>query len=304
MKIGLLSDCRIPTLPVGGHGLGRVACDLATGLHARGHTVTLYAGENSIAPDGVGLVTHDDEIARLAAIDFAADDVWLDLSHYHALSVHRPAVKQVHYIMDDECTIEPACCVVGSAFRQRQFPVSEIVPLGIDTAAIPFDAKGGDSLLYVAKMERRKGWDIALEVAAQAGMPLAMYGELFLYGAPTPEQWRGTIDDNAELYRILGSAQAFLAPYRDDAGGRVLLEAQAAGTPVLTFGDVGCVSHVGHGVSGYVCHNDAEMVEAIRDVPYLRREQARAWVVAHHDMKVMIDKIEALLVRAADGGRW
>lgn len=304
MRVGLLSDTRVPTVPVGGHGLGRVACDLATGLHARGHTVTLCAGPDSIAPDGVALVTHEDEVARIGEIDFSTADVWLDLSHYHALSVRRPDVPQVHYIMDDECTIEPINCVVGSAFRQRQFPVSEIVPLGIDTAAIPFDAKGGASLLYVAKMERRKGWDIALDVAVKAGMPLAMYGELFLYGAPTPEQWRGTIDDNAELYRILGAAQAFLAPYRDDAGGRVLLEAQAAGTPVLTFGDVGCVSHVAHCISGYVCHDDAEMVDAIADVPYLRREAVREWVVEHHDLKVMIDGIEALLVRAADGGRW
>jgi uncharacterized protein YdbL (DUF1318 family) len=73
---------------------------------------------------------------------------------------------------------------------------------------------------------------------------------------------------------------------------------------VLTFGDVGCVSHVGHGVSGYVCHNDAEMVEAIADVPYLRREAVREWVKANHDMAVMIDKIERLLTRAADGERW
>jgi glycosyltransferase involved in cell wall biosynthesis len=304
MRIAVLSDCRKPTLPVGGHGLGRVACDLATGLHARGHTVTLYAGPDSIAPEGVMLRTHDDEVVRVGTLDTDTADVWLDLSHLHALSVHRPAVKQVHYIMDDECTIEPVCCVVGSAFRQRQFPVSEIVPLGIDTAAIPFDKTGGRDLLYVAKMERRKGWDIAIEVANKAGKPLAMYGELFLYGAPTPEQWRGTIDDNAALYRILGSAQAFLAPYRDDAGGRVLLEAQAAGTPVLTFGDVGCISHVEHCVSGYVCHNDAEMVDALADVRYLKRERVREWAVAHHDLKVMIDGIERLLTRAADGERW
>lgn len=304
MKIAVMSDTRVATVPVGGHGLGRVAVDIAAGLAARGHTVTLYAGPDSVAPDGVALVTHADEVARIGEIEFSAADVWLDLSHLHALSVRRPDVPQVHYIMDDECTIEPVCCVVGSAFRQRQFPVSEIVPLGIDTAAIPFDPTGGDALLYVAKMEHRKGWDIALDVAARAGRPLAMYGELFLYGAPTPEQWRGTIDDNAELYRILGRAQAFLAPYRDDAGGRVLLEAQAAGTPVLTFGDVGCVSHVAHCVSGYVCHNDAEMIDAIADVPYLRREAVREWVCDTHDLKVMIDGIERLLFKAASGEKW
>lgn len=305
MRLGILSDTRCPTLPYGGHGLARVACDLAAGLAAKGHKTFLYAGPGSKAPADVILAMHADEVTRISAIDFGSADAWLDLSHYHALSERRPDVKQAHYIMDDECAIEPINTIVGSAFRQRQFPVSEVVPLGIDTSAIPFNAKGGAGLLFVAKMDYRKGWDIALEVAQKAARELTMYGELFLPpGMDAPDQWRGTIDDNDTLYKTLGAAFAFLAPYRDDAGGRVLLEAQAAGTPVLTFGDVGCVSHVGHAVSGFAVLNDVEMIEALADVPYLKREQVREWVIANHDISIMIAGIESLLIRAAEGERW
>jgi glycosyltransferase involved in cell wall biosynthesis len=302
MRIAVLSDCRVPTLPVGGHGLGRAACDLATGLRAKGHAVTLYAGVGSIAPADVALVTHDDEITRVGALDPSDADVWLDLSHYHALT-RRRAFKQAHFIVDDECGHEPVNTIVGSAFRQRSWPVSQIVPLGIDVDAIPFNAKGGSHLLFAAKMHANKGPDIAEAVAKKAGRALHAYGELYP-PYTTLDGYRGTIADNAEFYRVLGASHAFLAPYRNDAGGRVLLEAQATGTPVLTFGDVGCISHVAHCVSGFVCATPDEMADAVADVAYLRRETVREWVSAHHSMRVMIEGMERLLERAADGEVW
>ena len=300
MRIAVLSDCRVPTIPVGGHGLGRVSVDIALGLSARGHAVTMYAGPGSKAPDGVTLVMHADEVTRVDALNPADADVWLDLSHYHALT-RRAEFKQAHYIMDDECNHEPVNVIVGSAFRKRSFPTAEIVPLGIDTAAIPFDATGGAHLLSVAKVHFNKGPDIALEVAKRGGYDLHLYGELF---GPEPEGWRGVIDDNAALYRVLGAAYAFLAPYRSDAGGRVLLEAQAAGTPVLTFGDVGCISHVEHCVSGFVVQTPDEMIEALDDVRYLKRKDARDWVEATHSMAVMLSGLETVLTRAAEGEVW
>jgi glycosyltransferase involved in cell wall biosynthesis len=112
------------------------------------------------------------------------------------------------------------------------------------------------------------------------------------------------IDDNAEFYRVLGGAYAFLAPYRADAGGRVLLEAQAAGTPVLTFADVGCRDHVGHCVGGFVVCNPDEMADAVADVARLKRADARAWVDVHHSLRAMIDGFERVLMRAADGECW
>lgn len=301
MRIAVLSDCRVPTVPVGGHGLARVAIDYAAGFVRFGHDVTLYAGPGSKAPAGVTLVEHADELERVGLLDAGAADVWLDLSHYHVLS-RRKEFKQVHYICDDECLHEPHNAVVGAEFRKRMWPAARVVPLGIDVDAIPLGS-GGDHLLFVAKVERRKGPDLAVDVAKDARRALHVYGELFTNDAP-PDGYKGVINDNGELYRVLGGGYAFLAPYRDDAGGRVLLEAQAAGTPVLTFSDVGSSAHVGHAVSGFVVRDPAEMVEALADVPYLKRTDARAWVADNHGMNVMIGGMLELLNRAADGEVW
>jgi hypothetical protein len=42
----------------------------------------------------------------------------------------------------------------------------------------------------------------------------------------------------------------------------------------------------------------------VADVAYLRRETVREWVSAHHSMRVMIEGMERLLSRAADGETW
>jgi hypothetical protein len=61
---------------------------------------------------------------------------------------------------------------------------------------------------------------------------------------------------------------------------------------------------VAHCVSGFVCATPDEMADAVADVAYLRRETVREWVSAHHSMRVMIDGMERLLSRAADGETW
>jgi glycosyltransferase involved in cell wall biosynthesis len=299
-RIAILSDTRCPTLPYGGHGLARVVCDLAVGLTSKGHDITIYAGPDSVAPDGVALATHDDEVKRIDALQPDAADVWLDVSHLHALT-RRREFKQAHYIVDLECNHQPVNTVVGGAYMAQSFPGAECVPLGIDVDAIPFNATGGSHLLFAAKVHYLKGPDIASDVAARTKRELHVYGELW---ANEPPGYRGVIDDNAEFYRVLGGAYAFLAPYRADAGGRVLLEAQAAGTPVLTFADVGCRDHVGHCVGGFVVCNPDEMADAVADVARLKRADARAWVDVHHSLRAMIDGFERVLMRAADGECW
>lgn len=299
MRIAVLSDCRAPTAPVGGHGLGRVACDYAAGFARCGHEVALYAGPGSIAPAEVALVEHEDELSRVDQLDASAADVWLDLSHFHVLS-RREELRQVHYICDDECEHEPRNAVVNSLFRKRHYPAAEVVPLGVDVDAIQLGS-GGDHLLFVAKVERRKGPDLAQAVAKRVKRPLHVYGELW---EDAPDGYRGVINDNDELYRVLGEAYAFLAPYRSDTGGRVLLEAQAAGTPVLTFSDVGSRAHVEHCVSGFVVRDPAEMADALNDVPLLKRKRVREWVVAYHGLELMVGTMLELLHRAADGEVW
>ena len=307
MRLAVLSDTRLPTLPVGGHGLGRMAYDLATGLHARGHSVALYAGPNSLAPDGVTLATHTDETTRAAEIAANApdDDVFVDLTHLHDLSLMAPHLPQLHWLVDLECPHDPVNTIVGNKWQASRAKSSRTVPLGIDVAAYPFVAKPDEYVLYAAKLHTYKGFDIAIDVAREAGAKLVMIGEN-MAGAQLPPDvmYLGPIADNRTFQSYLCHARALLAPSRFDAGGRVLLEAAACGTPSLVFDETGCAGHVEHGVSGFVCRDGMEMVEALGDIALIDRAGARAWVEREHSLDAMAAGVELYADAVLKGARW
>lgn len=307
MKLAILSDCRMPTLPHGSHGLGRMAWDIAAGLVKRGHEVALHAGPDSAWGGDVGfptLITTQGETVRAAHIRDDNIDAWLDLSHQHDLSRLRPELPVVNWLADTECDWQPPRAVVGNAWQQRGFPKARIVPLGVDVERIPLMTMKVKPhyLAYCAKIHPAKGFDIALQVGTQSGLPVRFAGEKFV-DAALPN-YRGVIDSDGELHAFIGSARGLLSPSRLDAGGRVNLEAAACGTPVLCLDGTGTMCHVEHGLSGFICRDADEMADAVLDLGLLDPQKMRQWVKEAHDLSVMIDGIETLLKAAADGEAW
>jgi glycosyltransferase involved in cell wall biosynthesis len=307
MRIALLSHCRMATLPIGPNGLGRMAFDLATGLRDCGHEVTLYAGPNSQSPDGVPLVIHDDETERATLFATIAPeaDVFIDLSHKHELSLLAPHLNQLHWLADTEATHEPINIIVGNKWQAQQVKSSRTAPLGIDVAAYPFVAKPDDYVLYAAKLHPLKGFDIAIGVAQEAKARLVMIGENMVGAALPPDVvYLGPVADNRAFQSYLCHAKALLAPSRIDAGGRVILEAAACGVPTLCFDETGCAGHVAHGVSGFVCRDALEMVEALGDVALIDRAGARAWVEKEHSLEAMAAAVAMYADAVSKGARW
>jgi 1,2-diacylglycerol 3-alpha-glucosyltransferase len=68
----------------------------------------------------------------------------------------------------------------------------------------------------------------------------------------------GVIREPAELARYYGDADAFVFPSRTDTFGAVVVEAQAAGLPVVAVGVLGSTATVEDGVSGLLASHDAQ----------------------------------------------
>lgn len=305
LRVGVLSDTRLPTLPNGGHGLGRVAWDIADGLAKKELSVTLYGGVGSVAPDGVALITHEDELVRAREqIDLSAADVWIDLSHRHDLSRFWPDAKVLNYMMDLECDYTPPRCLVANWWQQKAYPKAQIVPIGVNGDESLFVRKdiGRWGLVFCGKLHPRKGWDVALNAADMADRHITLYGEN-PYPKPPPH-WGGEIKDQASLYTVLGEADALLAPSREDAGGRVILEAAMCGTPTITTDWSGAQAHVLEGVSGFVCATVDEMAEAIGMIEMLDRRRVREWALKHHSIAVMLSGLRLAIATVMDGGKW
>lgn len=306
MRIGLISDTRLPTLPEGGHGLGRMAWDIIEGLTERGHTVTLYAGNYSQAPEGVALVKAGDEKDNAQAIlDNPQHDAYIDLSHYHELSQLAPDMPVLNWIADIECRYFPPNAIVGGDWGAAQLPSARRVPLGIDVDRYPFVSKSEPYALYVARLHRLKGPDIAFEVAKRAGVQLVVMGSnIGGYEIPGEVAYMGPVDNNRAFNSWLCTAKVLLGTSRAEAGGRVILEAAACGVPTVCLDWTGQKDHVEHGVSGFVVRDPAEMVDALKDVALLDRARVRSWVKETHDRSTMVTALMGCVDDVVGGARW
>jgi phosphatidylinositol alpha-mannosyltransferase len=144
----------------------------------------------------------------------------------------------------------------------------EIVPNGVDVerfaSAQPLAPAMGRYLLFVGRLESRKGFPIAVQAfervaPAYPDLRLVVIGDGSQRDAvdELPEKIRARVDmlgriDDAQLPRYLRSAAAYLGPATGgESFGIVLAEAMAAGTPI-----------VASDISGYcdVARNEKEAI--------------------------------------------
>src|SRR5258706_14949671 len=77
--------------------------------------------------------------------------------------------------------------------------------------------------------------------------------------------------------QLLAGAKALLFPIRwNEPFGMVMIEALACGTPVLAFPEGAAPEGVDDGRTGFLCHDETDMAQAIRRVDSLSRADCRA----------------------------
>lgn len=238
---------------------------------------------------------HDGRAFR--AIDAAAAeghpfDVVHDHSGYVALAmgdrVATPMVHTVHGPFNHETN--PYYAVNGhngavvciSQAQSRMAPDPAIVdgvvynPIDVDNWPVGYEKQ--DFLLWLGRMAPEKGPHRAIRVANATGRPLVLAGpvqpgqERFFANEVQPhvdgEKIRYVGEaGGARKQRLFADAYAFLMPIRwPEPFGMVMVEAMAAGTPVLAFPEGAAPEVVEHGVSGYLVADEDEMAAMVDDV--------------------------------------
>jgi len=127
-------------------------------------------------------------------------------------------------------------------------------------------------LLYVGRLSAEKGLEeIRPVLEALPGVRLALVGDgphrakLVQHFAGTPTHFAGYLQ-GAELAAAYASADVFFMPSRTETLGLVLLEAMAAGCPVVAVAEGGIVDIVRDGVTGHLYqHGDQSgAISAVR----------------------------------------
>jgi len=296
-------------------GTERVIWWLTEALVDLGHDVTLFASGDSVtsatlvpcAPTGLRLAGINDHLASLIAMQdrvLARQDEY-DVLHFHTDFLHFPTFRHVAHK-----------CVTTLHGRQdfpdfwpayRAFPEMKLVSIsddqrrpiadanfigtvhhGLPPGLIPAGDGTGDYLAFIGRISPEKRPDRAIEIARRAGLKLkiaakvdradqAYYDERIkpLLDGPDVE-FIGEIGD-AQKPAFLGGARALLFPIDwPEPFGLVMIEAMAAGTPVIAWRNGSTPEVIEHGRSGFLVESITEAVAAVHDSADLPRAGVRA----------------------------
>ena len=329
MKVALLGPVAWRTPPRHYGPWELITSLLAEGLVARGVDVTLFATADSVttaAPDGPcphGYAedgTLDGRVYEALHVSYAfGRSAEFDLVHNHldwlplAFSRHcrAPLLTTIHGFSDPG--ILPAYRAARSGYvsisdadRVPELDYLATIHHGIDLDTVEFSPTGGEDLLILGRIHPDKGTADAIEIARRAGRRLTIAGpvqdsEYF------SEQVQPQIDGDQVRYlgsvgperrsEILGSAAALLHPIAfAEPFGLSVVEAMAAGTPVIAFPRGSMPEVVDDGVTGFLVADIESAAAAVDPAAELDRKEIRRVAERRFSADRMVDDYLALYV--------
>ena len=347
MRIALLAPLAEAVPPRLYGGTERVVHWLTEGLLARGHEVTLFASGDSrtrarLVPvveralrldpsdlrEDVALHLLEAELCRLAVDEFDVVHSHID---YLAFNVLRglPActVTTLHGRLDLDGLAalyehHDGALVSISDAQRVALPRARWVATvhhGLMLDDYRFAPAGGSFLLFLGRMSPEKRPDVAIRVARRAGIPIVLAAKLepqqraYFDDAVAPLLREPGVDfigevDDARKVDLLGQARALLFPVLwPEPFGLAMIEAMACGTPVVARRCGSIPEVVEDGVTGFVCDDDDQLVEAVARAHEIDRAACRRSVEQRFSNGRMAADYEALydslLAASAHNGR-
>ena len=161
-------------------------------------------------------------------------------------------------------------------------------------------------LAFLGRISPEKGAHLAIEIAKRSGWHLKMAGKVdavdveYFETQICPhidgEQIEFLGEANHQQKSILmGGAVATLFPITwKEPFGLVMIESMVTGTPVIAMSLGSAPEVIAHGVSGFLCQNVTECVDAIAPATQLDRRACRDHVLMNFTAKRMADGYEAV----------
>jgi glycosyltransferase involved in cell wall biosynthesis len=296
-------------------GTERIVSYLTEELVALGHAVTLFASGDSrtrarlvaqcprslrLDPDCIDQLAHHmlmlEQVVQLAA-EF-------DVIHFHVDYLHFPLSRREGYA--HVTTLHGRLDIPDLVPLYREFPEMPLVSIsdsqrlplppvnwratvyhGIPRELYRFRAGPGAYLACLGRISPEKGVDRAIEIAKQVGIPLRIAAKVdradreYFESVIEPllddplVDYIGEIGD-ADKDDFLGDAKALLFPIDwPEPFGLVMIEAMACGTPVIAYSSGSVPEVMEQGRTGFVVHELADAVDAVRRLPQLSRARCR-----------------------------
>ncbi|MGI8778547.1 MAG: glycosyltransferase family 4 protein [Acidimicrobiales bacterium] len=326
MRIAIVAPPWGPIPPDRYGGIEQAVDGLARGLQEAGHEILLYATGDSTCPVPLRWLLEEAEGNRMgftvpelrhvmAAYDTIAESE-IDIVHDHTVLgpvyaegyTDLPVVTTVHGPFNEELIdlygrVAHRVPLIGISEAQGraapQVPIARVIHHGVDAGSFAV-GDGGDYCLFLGRMGADKGPHRAIAVARMAGLPIKLAGKCrepwehrFFDAEIAPllgddVEYMGEVDQS-EKVDLLGGARATLFPIRwNEPFGLVMIESMACGTPVLAFNEGAAAEVVADGETGYLCRDEAEMVEKVEHIGDIDRSACRAAVEGYFSRERMI----------------
>lgn len=295
-------------------GTERVVSWLTESLVDLGHDVTLFASGDSTtcarhiscAPAGLRLFgVNDHTAATLVMLDKvfrSAGD--FDVLHFHVDLFQYPLFRELagkclttlHGRQDlpDNLpifTAFPEMKLVSISDNQR-LPIAHANFIGTVHHGMPVDAikagPGGDYLAFIGRISPEKRPDRAIEIAKRAGLKLKIAAKV---DRVDEDYFRNIIEPlidgeqiefinevgDVQKQAFLGQAKALLFPIDwPEPFGLVMIEAMAAGTPIIAWCNGSTPEVIEQGRNGFLVGSIEEAVAAVEAISQVPRSEVRA----------------------------
>ncbi len=326
LNVGIIAPPWVAVPPPVYGGTELVIDNLARGLMEKGHHVTLFTTGDSTCPvprrwlhdRAVG--TTADLMVELSHVEAAyAELVECDIIHDHTLlgllwagqiphkgpvvtTVHGPFTQPLASLYE---AVGERIGIIAISEHQRStgptVPVDTVIHHGIEVDKYPIGNGDGDFVLFLGRMSADKGVHRAIDVARAAGKQIViaakmwepdehryfhevvepMLGDDAIYVGPVGGQRKAD---------LLAGAEALINPIMwPEPFGLVMIEALAAGTPVLAFPQGAAPEIVDHGVTGYLSEDEGGMIEHLTHIGDLDRAACRRAAENRFSVGRMVD---------------
>jgi glycosyltransferase involved in cell wall biosynthesis len=215
------------------------------------------------------------------------------------LPMYKPFETRIHYV------------AISAADRHPDLDYAATIHHGIRLGDFPFDARGGENLLFFGRMHPDKGAAEAIAAAKACGRGLDLYGIVqdqayfdrdVAPGLDDGIRYHGPVGGEARA-RALGGAKALLHLINfDEPFGLSVIEAMACGTPVIAARRGSMSELIEDGVTGFLVDSAEEAVAAIGRIGEIDRAAPRRAVAERFTVERMADAYLALYRRILGSG--
>ena len=317
LRIAIIAPIWVRVPPMLYGGIELIVGLLADGLVDRGHDVTLFATADAQTKAKVEAVfdhPHPDKLGKTAPEIFHVGAAYekiraggYDIVHDHTFSapvfgptVSTPVLATLHGAFSDitspyyrrfRDTVYYNAVSENQRAALPELRYVSTVYNTIDFAAYSVEPRKQDYLLCLGRLSPGKGAHLAIEAAKRLRLPLVLAGKIdpgqderYFREAVEPHidgrlvTFLGEVNAERKC-RLMAEARAFLFPIQwPEPFGLVMLEAMAAGTPVVAFDRGAAPEVIMPGVSGFIARDLNDRTELIGRVhqldPYRIRECA------------------------------